>query len=143
MVTLTNDGDDVDAVFILNGVTYTLVPGATEVVTIGTLADGTHTIPLSVNGADKSFEVTVDCDRPGQPTVEIATDCVNEDGQVIVTLKNIGGQLPITFIVEGQSYDVTANSNRDCHRLGRARRSTDHRHLAQRCRLLEGGRFQL
>jgi uncharacterized repeat protein (TIGR01451 family) len=110
-VTMKNDGDDVNAVFILNGVTYTLAPGVTQVVTIGTLTDGSHTIPLFVNGADKSFTIAVDCDRPGEPAVEIATTCVSEDGQVIVTLKNIGGQLPITFIVEGQSYSVPANSN--------------------------------
>jgi uncharacterized repeat protein (TIGR01451 family) len=110
-VTMKNDGDDVNAVFILNGVTYTLAPGITQVVTIGNLADGSYTIPLFVNGADKKFTIVVDCDRPGQPAVEIATSCVNEDGQVIVTLKNIGGQLPIVFTVQSTNYTVPANSN--------------------------------
>jgi uncharacterized repeat protein (TIGR01451 family) len=110
-VTMKNDGDDVNAIFILQNVTYTLAPGVTQVVTIGPLADGPYTIPLFVNGADKKFSIVVDCDRPGQPAVEISTSCVNEDGQVIVTLKNIGGQLPIVFTVQGTNYTVPANSN--------------------------------
>ncbi len=110
-VTMKNDGDDVNAIFVLDNVSHTLAPGETKVVTIGALADGSHDISLFVNGVDKTFTIVVDCDRPGQPAVEIATSCVNEDGQVIVTLKNIGGQLPITFIVEGQSYLVPANSD--------------------------------
>ena len=109
-VTMKNDGDDVNATFVLNGVTYTLAPGISQTVTIGALTDGLHTIALSVNGVDKSFDITVDCDRPGQPAVEISQTCANEDGQVIVTLKNIGGQLPLVFTVEGTNYSVPANS---------------------------------
>ena len=112
-VTMTNDGDDVNAVFVLDGTSYTVAPGATKVVTISGLADGSHLIPLTVNGADRSFTVTVDCDRPGQPAVEIAQSCADEDGLVIVTLKNIGGQLPLTFTVQGVDYQVAANSTRD------------------------------
>ena len=112
-VTMTNNGDDVDALFVLDGVSYTLAPGATKVVTLGGLADGSHLVPLTVNGVDKSFSVIVDCDRPGQPAVEIAQSCANEDGVVVVTLKNIGGQLPLTFTVQGTNYVVPANSNVD------------------------------
>ena len=112
-VTMTNNGDDVNAVFVLNSVSYTLAPGATKVITLSGLTDGSHAVPLIVNGVDKSFTVIVDCDRPGQPAVEIAQSCANEDGVVVVTLKNIGGQLPLTFTVQGVDYQVAANSNLD------------------------------
>jgi len=110
-VTLTNNGDDVDATFVLDGVSYVVAPGASKVVTLTGLADGSHLIPLTVNGVDKSFTVLVDCDRPGQPAVDVAQSCANEDGVVVVTLKNIGGQLPLTFNVDGTDYVVAANSN--------------------------------
>ncbi|MEP7047112.1 MAG: LPXTG cell wall anchor domain-containing protein [Ilumatobacteraceae bacterium] len=110
-VTMKNDGDDVNATFVLNGTTYTLAPGATQTVTIGALTDGPHSIPLTINGVDKTFDVTVDCDRPGQPAVEISQTCATEDGVVVVTLKNIGGQLPLTFTVQGASYSVPADSS--------------------------------
>src|SRR3954468_20095495 len=55
VVNMKNDGDDVDATFLLDGVTYTLAPVATKQVTLGGLTDGSHTIALSINGADKSF----------------------------------------------------------------------------------------
>ncbi len=112
-VTMTNNGDDVDALFVLDGVPYTLAPGATKVVTLSGLTDGSHLVPLMVNGIDKSFTVIVDCDRPGQPAVEIAQSCATEDGVVVVTLKNIGGQLPLTFTVQGTDYVVPANSKLD------------------------------
>ena len=110
-VTMTNNGDDVDALFVLDGVSYSLSPGATKVVTLSGLADDSNVVPLSVNGIDRSFTVIVDCDRPGQPAVEIAQDCASEDGVVVVTLKNIGGQLPLTFTVRGSNYVVPAGSN--------------------------------
>ena len=110
-VTMTNDGDDVAATFVLDGVTYTLDPGASESATVGPLTDGPHTIALSINGAGQNFDVIVDCDRPGEPAVEISQACANEDGEVIVTLKNIGGQLALVFTVEGHNYSVPANSS--------------------------------
>ena len=112
-VTLTNNGDDLDAVFVLNGTSYTLAPGATQVVTLGSLTDGSHQVPLTINGVDKTFSITVDCDRPGEPAVIVTQSCANEDGVVVVTLKNIGGQLPLTFTVEGVDHLVPANSNVD------------------------------
>jgi uncharacterized repeat protein (TIGR01451 family)/LPXTG-motif cell wall-anchored protein len=109
-VTLKNDGDDVNAVFVLQGVSHTLTPGQSKVVVLGPFADGTQTIALTVNGANKNFQVTIDCDRPGQPAVDVGQICANEDGTAIITLKNIGGQLPLTFIVNGTPYDVAADS---------------------------------
>ena len=110
-VTMVNNGDDVDAVFVLDGTSYTLAPGATKVVTLTGLADGSHTVPLTVNGADKSFTIAVDCDRPGEPAADVAVSCANEDGVVVVTLHNIGGQLPLTFTVQGVNHVVLANSD--------------------------------
>ena len=110
-VTMVNNGDDLDAVFMLDGVSYTLAPGATKVITLTGLADGSHLVPLTVNGADKSFTITVDCDRPGEPAADVAVSCANEDGVVVVTLHNIGGQLPLTFTVQGTNYVVPANSD--------------------------------
>ncbi|HQZ35062.1 MAG TPA: LPXTG cell wall anchor domain-containing protein [Ilumatobacteraceae bacterium] len=109
-VTLKNDGDDVNATFVLQGTTHTLAPGQTKVVALAPFADGNANITLSVNGLNKNFSVTIDCDRPGQPAVDIAQVCANEDGTATLTLKNIGGQLPLTFVVNATSYSVPANS---------------------------------
>ena len=111
--TLTNNGDDVDAVFVLNGTSYTLAPGATQVVTLAGLTDGNQQVPLTINGVDNTFSITVDCDRPGEPAAIVTQSCANEDGVVVVTLKNVGGQLPLTFTVEGVDHQVPANSSVD------------------------------
>lgn len=110
-VDLTNDGDDVNATFVLEGTTYTVAPGATKTVAFAGLSDGSHSFTLTINGVDNSFQVTVDCDRPGQPAVEVAQACADEDGSVAITLKNVGGQLSLTFVVDGQNHVVPANSS--------------------------------
>lgn len=110
-VDLTNNGDDVNATFVLQGTTYTVAPGATKTVTFGGLSDGSHSFTLTINGADNGFQVTVDCDRPGQPAVEVAQSCTDEDGTIAITLKNVGGQLSLTFVVDGQNHVVPANSS--------------------------------
>ena len=80
---MKNDGDDVNAVFVLNGVSHTLTPGETKVVTLGGYPDGNNIpVSLTINGVDKSFTINVNCDRPGQPEVGVATSCANEDGVV-------------------------------------------------------------
>jgi len=112
-VTLKNDGDDVNATFILEGTTHVLAPGQTKAVALPPYSDGAKTIALSVNGVNKNFNVTIDCDRPGQPAVDVAQTCANEDGTATLTLKNIGGQLPLVFIVNGTSYSVPAASTLD------------------------------
>lgn len=109
-VTLKNDGDDVNAVFVLQGTTHTLTPGETKVVTLPPFTDGVKAITLTVNGVNKGFSVTIDCDRPGQPAVDVAQVCANEDGTASLTLKNIGGQLPLDFFVNNVKYTVPANS---------------------------------
>ncbi|MEP7113695.1 MAG: hypothetical protein ABI862_10545 [Ilumatobacteraceae bacterium] len=113
-VTMINKGDDVDAVFVLDGVSHTLAPGATLVVTLSGYADGNdQVVPLTINGEDKSFTINVSCDRPGEPAVAIAQTCATEDGVVVVTLSNVGGQLPLTFTVQNVSHVVPANSSVD------------------------------
>lgn len=112
-LTLANNGDDVNAVFVVDSITHTLTPGQTKVVTVGNLTDGLHTIAITLNDVDKSVTVSVDCDRPGEPAVEIAKTCVDEDGSVTVTLKNVGGELPLTFTVNGAQHVVNANSTKD------------------------------
>lgn len=112
-ITLTNNGDDLNAVFVVQGTTYSLAPGATRTMTLGALADGSHVIAVTVNGVDSSFQIAVSCDRPGEPAVDLTSRCVNEDGSVTVVLRNIGGQLPLVFNVEGVDHSVPANSNVD------------------------------
>jgi LPXTG-motif cell wall-anchored protein len=68
-------------------------------------------VTVTANGQDYTQTFTVDCDLPGQPAVEIVQSCANEDGVVVVTLKNVGGQLPLTFTVEGVDYVVPAGSS--------------------------------
>ena len=112
-VTLKNDGDDVNATFILQGTQYVLAPGETKVVPLPPFTDGVKSIKLSVNGVGKNFDLVIDCDRPGQPAVDVTQVCANEDGTVTLTLQNIGGQLPLTFIVNDVPYDVPAASSLD------------------------------
>ncbi|HEY0520214.1 MAG TPA: hypothetical protein VGC84_12040, partial [Ilumatobacteraceae bacterium] len=108
-VSMTNNGDDVDALFVLAGAPHTVAPGATLVVTLTGYPDGSTVIPLTINGVANDITILVDCDRPGQPAADITQDCANEDGIVYVTLRNIGGQLPLTFTVQGVSHSVPAN----------------------------------
>ena len=113
VITLVNDGDDTSATFVVQNIVHVVPANSSEQVTIGSLADGQHTIQLSINGADKSFSITVDCDRPGEPGAEVAKSCVDEDGTVVVTLTNSGGQLPLTFVVDGTNHVVAANSTKN------------------------------
>jgi uncharacterized repeat protein (TIGR01451 family) len=117
-ITLTNNGDDLNAVFVVQGTSYSLAPGATRTVTLGALADGNHVIAVTVNGTDSSFQIAVSCDRPGEPAVDLTSRCANEDGSVTVVLRNIGGQLPLIFNVEGVDHSVPANSSVDVSLTG-------------------------
>jgi uncharacterized repeat protein (TIGR01451 family)/LPXTG-motif cell wall-anchored protein len=112
-VSMTNNGDDVNAIFVLAGISHTLAPGETLPITLTGYADGNQPISLTVNGVDKSFTILVNCDRPGTPAVHVSQDCANQDGIVVVTLQNVGGQLPLTFTVQGTNYVVAANTSVD------------------------------
>jgi uncharacterized repeat protein (TIGR01451 family)/LPXTG-motif cell wall-anchored protein len=69
---LENLGDDVDATFTIDGVDHVVVPGGSTTVTIGDLADGTHTFTVAINGiAMPDVEITVDCD----PDFDVVAQC--------------------------------------------------------------------
>lgn len=112
VVTMHNNGDDVDVVFVVAGTQYTVSPGQTKTHTITGLSDTTHTINYTIGGVAGSFQVTVSCDQPGSPQVQVAQECADEDGKVTVTLKNVGGELPLTFVVNGNQHVVNANSQK-------------------------------
>ena len=69
---LENLGDDLDATFTIDGVDHVVAPGGSTTVTIGDLADGTHTFTVSINGvAMPDVEITVDCD----PDFDVVAQC--------------------------------------------------------------------
>ena len=69
---LENLGDDADATFTIDGVDHVVAPGGSTNVTIGDLADGTHTFTVSINGvAMPDVEITVDCD----PDFDVVAQC--------------------------------------------------------------------
>jgi FtsP/CotA-like multicopper oxidase with cupredoxin domain len=73
--------------------------GGSDTVVLGSLPDGTWTIPVTADGEPFDQRVTVDCDRPGVPDVDVSQSCVDFDGTVVVTLANTGGDLPVAFVV--------------------------------------------
>lgn len=118
VVTLTNTGGEAVTftVEITGGTSedHLVGPGGSTELTFADLPDGSYTVTVKV-GDDviTSEEITISCDRPGTPDVEISQQCSNEDGAVTVTLRNIGGELPLTFTVNGQNHVVPANSSVD------------------------------
>ncbi|MDP9465452.1 MAG: LPXTG cell wall anchor domain-containing protein [Actinomycetota bacterium] len=111
IVTLHNNGDDVDVTFTVNGVQYTVAPNASQDVPVGPLTDGLHTIDVFVGENRLGLDaITVACDHPGVGTLSIAPTCVNNDGQVTVTLTATGGELPVVFTVQGTNYSVPPNT---------------------------------
>lgn len=92
--------------------TFTVDKGATVTKTYTDVADGAYTLLItsgvSPNVTPQTQTFTVACDRPGQPVVEVAQTCAAYDGTAIITLKNVGGQLPLTFLVQGTPYVVPA-----------------------------------
>ncbi len=108
VLTLSNTGGTEPVAFevtnpVTNEVTKALVPvGGSQTVTIGGLADGTVTIPVTADGKPMNQTVTVDCDRPGTPSVVKDVECTEAGGRVTVTLTNTspaGTAEPITFVV--------------------------------------------
>ena len=69
---LENLGDDVDAVFTINGVDHVVAPGKTETVVIDGLPDGPTTITLAINGMQQQDIVAdFDCD----PVFGVVAEC--------------------------------------------------------------------
>src|SRR5690606_16354516 len=76
-----------------------VAPGATTTVTLVGFPDGTVTIPVTADGVPLDQTLTIACDVPGVPDVDVDPVCVDFDGDVLVTLANVGGTEPIAFVV--------------------------------------------
>jgi uncharacterized repeat protein (TIGR01451 family) len=112
---LTNSGTE-DATFTIafNGQTrdVPVAAGGAETVTYPDVPDGNYPTVVSAGGAVVAdTHVKVRCDNPGKPDVSLATDCADNDGTATLTLKNIGGELPLTFVVNGAKVDVAPNTS--------------------------------
>ncbi len=115
VITLHNNGDDKDATFTINGGSViTVGPKDSKEVTVGPLADGPHTITITINGktAD-SIVVDTDCDHPGTPSASATVECSEFDGVATVHLTNTGGETALTFTVNGNPVVVDGNSSKD------------------------------
>jgi hypothetical protein len=99
-VSLSNDGGDLPVTFVVEGESVTLDPGESDSVVVSGLADGMATISIVADGQDLSQTVNVDCDRPGIPGVSSSVGCQDFDGVVSVVVRNDGGDLPVTFVVQ-------------------------------------------
>ena len=104
-LTLLNAGGFLPVTFVVTNpvtggqTTKVVDPGGSATVVLGSLPDGTWTIPVTADGSSLNQQVTVDCDRPGVPNVEVTEVCVEGDGTVTVRLSTTGGDLPVTFVV--------------------------------------------
>ncbi|MCU0267863.1 MAG: hypothetical protein MUF83_04365 [Acidimicrobiales bacterium] len=83
--------------------------GETKTVTLTGFADGEHTIPVSAGNTSYAQTVQVTCDRPGVPEATVSLECVEGDGVATVTLRNTGGDLPVTFSVRNPATGQTTN----------------------------------
>ena len=109
VITLSNNNDDKSVVFTINGEDYTVDPSSTSEVVFGPYNDGDHSITYQIDGAPAeplSLTFTIKCDEPGVSSISLSLECINGDGSVTITLGNEGGDLPITFVVNGDTYIV-------------------------------------
>jgi molybdopterin-guanine dinucleotide biosynthesis protein A len=104
-ITLANTAGNQPIVFTVtdprtNAVTTrTVAPSASTTVTLAGFPDGPLTVPVTADGVSLDQTLTVACDVPGVPSVTVDPQCVNFDGDVLVTLANVGGTEPIVFVV--------------------------------------------
>jgi len=87
--------------------TRVVAVGTSTSVTLAGFADGPVTIPVSADGVSVAQSLTVDCDRPGLPSVSSSVVCANANGDITVTLSNTGGDLPVTFVVTDPRTNLT------------------------------------
>ena len=80
--------------------TVTVAVGATEILTYYGLPDGSHTINISLNGKDFSKTFPIDCDKAAPSTSAAASCNQQNNGQILLTLTNSGGE-SVTFTVVG------------------------------------------
>ena len=104
-ITLANTAGNQSIVFTVtdprtNAVTTrTVAPSASATVTLTGFPDGTVTIPVTADEVSLDQTLTISCDVPGVPRVVTDPHCVDFDGDVLVTLANVGGTEPIAFVV--------------------------------------------
>ena len=67
-ITLINDGQ-VASTFVVDGASHTVDAGSAYALTFTGVADGAFILPVTVDGADATVRVSVDCDVP---RVEVA-----------------------------------------------------------------------
>ena len=97
-VTLTNTGAHGSVPFQVNGTEYVVGPNGSQVVNLGTPAEGDAVdVTVTAPGMDDvTFsEDEVDCQNPA---ASVAWEC---GSALEVTLTNAGGELPVTFLVNG------------------------------------------
>jgi uncharacterized repeat protein (TIGR01451 family)/LPXTG-motif cell wall-anchored protein len=109
-LSLANTGTEgTDFTIVVAGMTEVVfVPagGSTTKIYSG-LPDGSTTLKVTAFGKTLiDTSVIVQCDQPGAPDVTVTTGCANLDGTATLLLKNIGGELPLTFVVDGVEYVV-------------------------------------
>lgn len=109
-LTLANTGTEgTDFTIVVAGMTETVfVPaGGSTTKTYSGLPDGNTTLKVTAFGKTLiDTSVIVQCDQPGAPDVTVTTGCADLDGTATLLLKNIGGELPLTFVVNGVEYIV-------------------------------------
>lgn len=108
-LTLATTGGDLPVTFVVTDprtnttTTKVVAPGATDTVTLTGVADGSFTVPVTVDGVHQDQTVQIDCDRPGTPATAVDVRCTETGGTVVVTLRNTspaGTAEPIDFTVQ-------------------------------------------
>jgi uncharacterized repeat protein (TIGR01451 family) len=114
-IALNNNNDDRPVVFTINGQDRTVDAGATVVVPVGPYPDGPATITYQIDGepaVPATYAFTVACDRPGKGSVGLEVECAQGEATVVVTLANLEGDLPVTFVVNGTEYRVAPGTSK-------------------------------
>lgn len=80
--------------------------GGSETWTLSGVPNGNYTVSITAGSVDLSQSIKVDCLVTGTPSVETAQACSAYDGTVDVRLIVTGGNVPITFTVQGTDHVV-------------------------------------
>jgi uncharacterized repeat protein (TIGR01451 family)/LPXTG-motif cell wall-anchored protein len=114
-VTLNNNGDDRDVVFTVQGQDTKVAPSTSTVISVGPFPDGPATITYQIDGQPNpaaTYSFSVACDRPGQGGVSLEVKCVAGTADVLITLRNDAGDLPVKFVVNGTEYSVAPGATK-------------------------------
>ena len=115
VVTLTNTGTAAAPFSVKHPITnvttaVSLAAGATTTVTLSNVPNGTYTIEVRSGSTNLDQQVTVNCTKPGEPSVKISQSCTELGGLVAIELSNTGGT-SVTFIVGDSNYTVAPGSS--------------------------------